>query len=305
MSIDDDPKTPVPAPAPADAPADDQDGGEKPEGEQPEGDDAETEASTDDEDVGDGDDEQDDEDGDDEDGEQPKRKASRAERYKRRAEKAEAIAERLRSHPPGGSLPRDQASVQRAFDYKVWQEVGDPPDPNDAKYRNPDGSPNYARFEREAQGWENDRRAVSRQVRKEMLEGAARENERVGELIADHKERMTRLRAKVKDFDAIMARATVPVMEHVERLILESKRSDRISLHLAKDQSKLVKLNNMSPEAAAREIGRIEGRLSLPQPKAQTKARAPITPLRGRGTSTPSGLAAVIAYTKKRYGDRG
>src|SRR5262245_30759187 len=171
---DDDPKTPVQPPAPADAPADDQDGGQAPEGDEPEGDDdAETRPPADDEDVGDGDDEQDDEGDGDDDGEQPKRKTSRAQRYKRQAERLKAENESLRSRT-GGSLPQDQAALQRAFEYKVWQEIGDPPDPNDPRFKNADGSPNYARFEREAQGWENDRRQVSRQVRKDMLDGAAR-----------------------------------------------------------------------------------------------------------------------------------
>ena len=123
-------------------------------------------------------------------------------------------------------------------------------------------------------------------------------------MVAEHKERVARFRSRVKDFDATMAKATVPVHPHVERLILESKKSHRLMWHLAQDQSKLVKLNNMSPDAAAREIGRIEGRLSLPQPKQQTQARKPVTPLRGGGASPSSELSAVNAYIKKQYGDR-
>src|SRR4030095_5036207 len=295
---DDDPK--VAEPAPAGAPAEDQDAEQQaPEGEEPEGEDAEKKAPTDDEDLGD--DEQDDKEGDDEDDDgedEPKRKTSRAQRYRRQAERLKAENEALRSRT-GGSLPPDQASLARAMEYRVWQEIGDPPDPNDAKYQN-----NYVRFERETQAWLSSQRAVTREVRKEFAGTIQREQERVGELVATHKERVARLRTKVPDFDAIMARATVPVAPHVERLILESKRSDRISLYLAKDQSKLVKLNNLSSEAVARELGRIEGRLSsLPQSKQQTKARPPIKPLRGGGTSPPSGLAAVNAYIKKQYGN--
>jgi len=47
-------------------------------------------------------------------------------------------------------------------------------------------------------------------------------------------------------------------------------------------------------KSAAREIGRLEGRLSLPNGKSQTQARKPITPLRGSGASPPSGLAKVF-----------
>lgn len=302
MWIDDDPKTP--APAPEGAPADDREpeATEEPEGEQPEGeaDTAEQKAPTDEEDVGEDDeqdDEQDDEGDDEDDGDKPKRKSSRAERYKRRAEELAARLDAERSRH--GSLPQDQAALQRAFQQRVYEEIGDPPDPNDPKYKD-----NYVRFERETQAWINDERQVSREVRKEFIANIRREQERVGGLVVEHKERIARLRSKVKDFDAVLAKATVPVAPHVERLILESKRSDRLTYHLARDQAKLARLNNMSSESAAREIGRIEGRLALPQPKAQTKARPPIKPLRGGGTSPPSGLAAVNAYMKKRYGDR-
>ena len=301
MLDDDDPKTP--APAPEGAPADDQVADEKPEGDEPEGDDAEQKASTDDEEAADEDEEQDDEELDDDeedDGDKPKRKASRAQRYKRRAERAEAEAQALRSRSESGSLlTSEPAAINRAIDYRVWQEVGDPPDRNDPKYRD-----NYVQFERDVQGWDNDRRQVTREVRKEFANNIKREQDRVAGLVAEHKERVARLSTKVKDFDTTMARATVPVALHVERQILESKRSDRIMWHLARDQAKLVKLNNMSSEAVAREIGRIEGRLSLPQPKQQTKARKPITPLRGGGTSPPTGMAAVNAWMKKQYGDR-
>lgn len=297
MVDDDDPKQPAPAPAgvPADEPEPKADT-EPPEGEEPEGDDAETIAPADEEDVGE-DDEQDDEGEDD--GDEKSQKSSRATRYKRKAEHlaAQLEAERSRSN---GSPPSDQVAIQRAFQQRVHEEIGDPPDPNDPKYKD-----NYVRFERETQAWLNDERQVTREVRKEFVSNIRREQERVGELVADHKERVARLRTKLKDFDSVMAKATVPVAPHVERQILESKRSDRLMWHLARDQSKLVKLNNMSSEAAAREIGRIEGRLSLPQPKAQTKARKPIAPLRGGGASPPSQTATVNAYIKKLYGDRG
>lgn len=300
MVDDDDPKLSVPAPAgaPADEPEPEAD--TEPEGEQqPEGDDAETKPPADEEAVGE-DDEQDDDDEDEDEGDDDKsRKSSRNARYKRKAEHLAAQLEAERSRSSGSIVPPDQAALQRAFQQRVHEEIGDPPDPNDPKYKD-----NYVRFERETQAWLNDERTVTREVRREFIGNIQREQERIAEKVADHKERVARLRTKVPNFDAVMAKATVPVAPHVEQLILDSKRSDRVMWHLAHDQSKLVKLNNLSPVAAAREIGRIEGRLSLPQPKAQTQARKPITPLRGGGTSPPSQLAEVNAYIKKQYGDK-
>jgi hypothetical protein len=297
MVDDDDPKTgPATAP-PAEAPAETEDDAatEPPEGEQPEGGDAETQASSDAEGEVD---ELDDDEGDE--GEDGKKPSSRAARYRRQAERLRAENQALRNRDSGGVPPMSpDAHIAHAIELRVIQEIGPPPDPNDPKYKD-----NYVRLERELQAWENDRRAVTRDVRRDLTQRVQREQDHVAELVADHKERVAKLRTKVKDFDTTMARATVPVAPHVERLILESPRSDRIMWHLAVDQAKLVKLNNSSPEAVARALGQIEGRLSLPQAKQQTKARPPIKPLRGSGTSPPSGLAAVNAYIKGKYGDR-
>ena len=304
---DDDDKPSVPA---ADsAPADDkttttepEPEGDKPEAEEEE---ADTTTASEDDDAGDkpDDDEGDDEDegeGNDEDG-QPKRKASRAERYRRQAERLKAENEQLRSRP-GGSLPSNEAALVRAIEQKVLDEIGPPP--RQEEFRDAAGNPDYIRFHDEQQAWLHERRAVTRDVKKQFLGALETEQARVGELVTTHKERVQRFRTKVKDFDEVMARATLPVAPHVERLLLESKKSDRITYHLAKNQPKLAQLNRMSGEEAAREIGRIEGRLSQPPQAKPTKARKPIAPLRGGGASQPNQNAARDAWLKKTYGDR-
>ncbi len=46
------------------------------------------------------------------------------------------------------------------------------------------------------------------------------------------------------------------------------------------------RLLNMSPVAAAREIGRLEASFKMPKPKTQTSAPGPTVPLKGSGAST-------------------
>lgn len=293
---EDDPK-PVPA---GDAPA-----GEKtaetptepqPEGEQPEAEATEAEATADEELVGDVGEEPDE---DSEEGESEEQKKSRAQRYREERTRLRAENESLRARA-SGDVPSDAQQLQRAFEYKVWQQIGDPPNQADPQYRD-----DYVGFSVARQAWETDRRQVTRQVREEFKQQIDREQERVSNLIADHKERENRFKSRVKDYSEVMAKATLPVAPHIERLLLESKKSERIGYVLAKDQSKLARLNRMSPEAAAREIGRLEGRLSLPtNPKTQTQARKPIAPLKGGGASPPSQTASMNAYLKKLYGDR-
>ena len=254
-------------------------------------------------DLGDGvidDDEQaDDVDDDDDEGESKEAENTRLRRYRDQIarQKAENEALRARAQESTG-VPSDQVQLQRQFDYEVWQEVGNPPDENDPKYQG-----NYVKLERDRQVWEFSRVQVEREVRKSMIERIKRAQDSVATQVADHKERAAKLATKVKDYNDVMAKATMPVAHHVERLLLASKKSERLGYVLAKNQNKLAQLNRMSPEEAAREIGRLEGRLSLPSARTQTKARKPVTPLRGSGAAPPSDRAAVNNWIKKQYGD--
>jgi hypothetical protein len=299
MVDDDDPKT---APA-GNAPAGDQKAEapvEPPEGEQPEGEQTETKADDQEElDLGDEpvDEQEDDEDDDDEGDDKAPKGGKRLQRYREQAARLKAENEALRSRD-GGAPPSDQAQLQRALEYAVLQKIGDPP-------RQEDFGNDYVAFANAKLAYEIDARQVSREVRRDFATAIKTEQDRVSGQVAEHKERVQRLRSRVKDFDEVMARATLPVMPHVERLLLASKKSDRLTYVLGKNQAKLAQLNRSSPEEAAREIGRLEGRLSLPPAKSKTQARKPITPLRGSGASPPSGLAAVNAWAKKQgYSDR-
>lgn len=299
MVDDDDPNT---APA-GNAPAGNEKAApppvEQPEDEPSEGEQAETKAEPEEElDLGDeADDEQDDDEDEGEDDKAPGG-GKRLQRYREQTARLKAENEALRTRD-NGAPPSDQAQLQRALEYAVLQKIGDPP-------RQEDFGNDYVAFANAKLAYEIDARQVSREVRRDFATAIKTEQDRVASQVAEHKERVQRLRGRVKDFDEVMARATLPVMPHVERLLLASKKSDRLTYVLGKNQAKLAQLNRMSSEEAAREIGRLEGRLSqqLP-PKTKTQARKPIAPLRGSGASPPSGLAAVNAWAKKQgYSDR-
>jgi hypothetical protein len=295
MLDDDDDPTTVPA---GNEPASEktQTPSEPPEGEEPEGEEVAAEAS-DDEEV----DAVDDDEPDEDDGEEGETKRSRWHRHqeKLRALRAENEALRTRSSD-GGNIPSDPSRLQYAIEQRVRQEIGDPPDPNDPRYRD-----DYVSLSMDRQAYATDYRLARRQVVKELAQSIQSEQVRVGNRVAEHKERVEKFAKKVPDYKQVMNQATMPVAPHIERLLLESKKSEHLAYVLAKDQSKLARLNNMDPENAAREIGRLEGRLSLPQKaKQQTQARAPIKPLKGSGASPPSQTAAMNTYLKKIYGDR-
>jgi hypothetical protein len=270
------------------------------EGQQPEGEQTEKKPEPEEElDLGVADDEPDDDDdeGDDDEGGVEPKGGKRLQRYREQTARLKAENEALRSRGDGG-VPSDQAQLQRALEYAVLQKIGDPP-------RQQDFGDDYVAFANAKLAYEIDARQVSREVRRDFATTIKNEQDRVASQVAEHKERVQRLRGRVKDFDEVMARATLPVMPHVERLLLASKKSDRLTYVLGKNQAKLGQLNRMSSEEAAREIGRLEGRLSLPSAtKTKTQARKPIAPLKGGGTAPPSQKAEVDNYIKKLYGDR-
>jgi hypothetical protein len=271
---------------PTEAPTDQQ-----PEGEQPEGEQAEAPAT--DEPVGEV--ESDDED----EGETAQEKKSRLQRYREQTERLRAENEQLRARTQT-ELPSDVQQLQRAFEMRVRDEIGDPPNPNDPRYKD-----DYVSYSIDRQAWVNDQRQVTRQVRREFAQAIQQEQERVANLVSDHRERVEAFKKKAADYNEVMAKATMPVAPHVERLLLQSKKSEQLSYVLAKNQLQLARLNRMDTESAAREIGRLEGRLSTPaQSKQQTQARKPITPLKGSGAAPASPAATVNNYLKKLYGNR-
>jgi hypothetical protein len=296
MVDEDDPKAAPAGNEPAgnqtpEVPVEPQPEGDKPEGEQQTEIDAQAELDLGDEVAEDEPSDEDEEGGDEK---------SRLQRYREKEARLRAENEALRARvQDNGGVPSDQALLQRQFDYEVWREIGNPPDENDPRYQG-----NYVALERARQVWEFSRVQVEREVRKSFGDRIRNAQESIARQVADHKERVARLKTKVKDYDEVMAKATLPVEDHVQRLLLASKKSERLAYVLGKNQAKLAQLNRMSSEEAAREIGRLEGRLSLPPSPKQTKARKPITPLKGSGASPPSGLSAVNAWMKKQYGDR-
>jgi hypothetical protein len=63
--------------------------------------------------------------------------------------------------------------------------------------------------------------------------------------------------------------------------IVSSDKSPLLAYHLAKNPDKLRELNHMSAREMAREIGRLEGTLKMPEGKKQTTAPPPPSNLRG------------------------
>ena len=137
---------------------------------------------------------------------------------------------------------------------------------------------------------------------KEQSEAAKRQNEVVRERKVAHAERVEDAREVIADFDqAMKAMDGVQTRQEVIDEIMSSEKSALLAYHLAKNPDKLNALNQMSGRELAREMGRLEATVKLPEAKKATSAPAPLS--RSKGGASPSSPEADLqAWLKKKYG---
>lgn len=245
-----------------------------------------------DEDAGDGEDE---EKADDkgEEGDKPK-KRSRNDRYRDRITRLEHENAQLRSRA-GGSLSRAQ------LEDAVLERIG--PEPKEKDFDD------YLTYDREHTAWLIDKRQTARDLERHHKAAQEERGRRMSENAEQHKERVEAFRTRngeesAKDFDAAMAKAKdLSVAPHVEEMILESGKSAHLQYFFARNPQRLDKINRMSERDAAREMGQIEARLSLPQPRTRTAAPAPTRAPRG-GAAPASQEAELNSWLSKKYGSQ-
>ena len=220
----------------------------------------------------------------DEDGKPKRKKRSGVERLKRRLDALEAENQALRSRQPVDSGDLEQA---------VLKEIGEPPKESDY--------PDYLAYERAMIAYEADKRQVTREIKRDLERQAGQQAARRAEVIEDHNERVAETRKVLPDYDKVLAKATdVSISPAVSELLLESEKGPLLIYHLAKNPQKAAELNRMPPLAAAKEIGRLEARLSLPSPNRTTKATAPTNPPKGGASMGPAVGRSMTDYERWR-----
>ena len=115
----------------------------------------------------------------------------------------------------------------------------------------------------------------------------AREQEAQQKIIQSWAQKVQDAKAELPDFDDLVASSDVVVNNAVRDAILESDVGPRILYHLAENNDLAKKIASLSPNAALREIGRLEAKfeekpeLKQTAPVVRSKAPAPIQPIRG------------------------
>lgn len=181
---------------------------------------------------------------------------------------------------------------------EIEKEIGPPPKEDDFKG-------DFLAYQDARIAYNVEARSVAREIRRDAKAAQEARAEFAQSAIEEHNERVSDFRQKVADFDeTLKSAANLRTSPTVESLILDSDKSAHLVYHLAKNPDRLNQLNRMSEREAAREIGRIEARLSLPQPKTQTQAPKPVSPPKG-GSAAPSQEQRLANYMAKlRAGQR-
>jgi len=115
----------------------------------------------------------------------------------------------------------------------------------------------------------------------------AREQEAHQKIIQSWAQKVQEAKAELPDFDDLVAASDVVVNNAVRDAILESDVGPRILYHLAENNDLAKKIASLNPNAALREIGKLEAKFEAKPETKQTaplvrsKAPAPIQPIRG------------------------
>lgn len=153
------------------------------------------------------------------------------------------------------------------------------------------------------------RQAIREELRSERETRARSERETKqteivrGRKIA-HAERVEDAREVIADFDQVMSGMKgVNVRSDVVEEIMASDQSAVLTYYLAKNPDKLNALNSMSARELAREMGRLEATVKMPEAKRATTAPAPLGRPKG-GASPSSPDSDLQAWLTKTYGKK-
>ena len=132
--------------------------------------------------------------------------------------------------------------------------------------------------------WKVDQRLAAREERQEAEKAKTVQTKK----IEAWQTKVTEIADKTPDFEDVMEDSDdVSFGPHVQETIFDSDLGPAILYELAKDSKEALRISELSPLAAIREIGKIEGRIQSSSQKTKTtkttKAPRPLTPNRGSG----------------------
>lgn len=197
---------------------------------------------------------------------------------------------------PGGGFQRriDELTRQRedaARDRDHWRDLamrqsGKPA--ADGKQPDPDAPPSPEQFESydkylvalAKHDIRKENRAADEQRRRDASAERARERQQT------FRERCDEAADRYEDFQEVAFDNSVQVTPAMGEVIMESDKGPDLAYWLGSHPDEASRIAKLPPLAAARELGKIEAKLSVPTPRKTTKAPDPVKTVGGKGAAT-------------------
>lgn len=126
-------------------------------------------------------------------------------------------------------------------------------------------------------------------ARAEKIANEREQARREADVIAAYQEREETVREKYDDFEQVALNPRLPISMPMAATIRESEIGPEILYHLGQNPAEAKRISQLSPLSQAKEIGKLETKLaSNPPARKVSAAPAPIAPLNGKGSSTPT-----------------
>jgi len=130
--------------------------------------------------------------------------------------------------------------------------------------------------------------ALAAQKAEELLAKREAERARMDALEAYH-DREEEARGKYEDFEQVAYNPNLPITTVMAETIQASDVGPDLAYYLGTNPKEADRISRLSPYLQAKEIGKIEAKLSdNPPVKKTTSAPPPIAPISGRGTGAPA-----------------
>jgi hypothetical protein len=233
----------------------------------------------------------------DEDGEEEAEEDEKPKPAARKKSGVQRLKEQLAAARAEAAALRSRASDSEPTQADVEKLIGKPPKEEDFKG-------DFLAFERAQTVYEMRKANAEDRLRDRATEASAAAQQRARELLEEHRERERDFRKKVPEYDKAakaLESSGIQLKPELAEMIVSSEKSPHLVLYFERNRDRLTELNEMSPVQMGRAFGRIEARLSLPQPKTQTKAPPPKAPPKG-GASPSSPDKELDGWLKKTYG---
>lgn len=133
-------------------------------------------------------------------------------------------------------------------------------------------------------------------VRRDKEDAERRADAERQKVISSWTAKVAAAKSDIPDFDEMVASSSVAVSDAIRDAILESELGPQILYHLAKDDDVAKRITSMSPNAALREIGKLEARFEKQtetkpsNPVGRSKATPPINPIRSATSSVEASV---------------